>query len=135
MGICGSLRKKLNRTSKGSISMKVEYDNNTRNKKKEKPIKEEAMFPGHVEPLPLSKINIIIEQMKKSICKIDKENLKGTGFLCLIPYPNRLSLLPVLITCNHVLNDLKIETKTKLIFNGKEKIIIIDKFRKTYTNK
>ena len=41
----------------------------------------------------------------------------------------------MLITCNHVLNDLKIGNKVKLIFeNEKEKIIILDKSRKMYTN-
>ena len=147
MGICESPKQKLENVPKGSISMSVPcynsqnspkgsisinvpYDN-TQNTKKE-PIKEEAMFPGHVDPLPLSKISIITDQMKKSICKIDKENFKGTGFLCLIPYPNRLRLLTVLITCNHVLNDLKIGNKIKLIFDRNEKIIIIDKFRKIY---
>ena len=33
------------------------------------------------------------------------------------------------------MNDLKIGNKIKLIFDGKQKIIIIDEFRKTYTNK
>ena len=92
------------------------------------------MFQGHEEPLPLSKINIITEQMKKSICKINYEKKKGTGFLCLIPNPEIDHLLRVLITCNHVLNDLKIGNQIKLIFNEKEKILIIDEKRKIYTN-
>ena len=49
-----------------------------------------------------------IKQMNKSICKIDNENSTGTGFLCLIPFPDSLSLLRVLITCNHVFNDINI---------------------------
>ena len=73
--------------------------------------------------------------MDKSICKINNEKTIGTGFLCLIPFPDSLSILRVLITCNHVLNDLKIGNEIKLIFDRKEKIIIIDKLRRAYTNK
>ena len=89
---------------------------------------------GHFEQLPLSKINIINEQKTKSICKIEMNDLKGIGFICLIPYPNIGSLFRVIITCNHVLNDLKIGNKIKLIFDGKQKILMIDEFRKVYTN-
>ena len=122
-----SANKELKQKPKKNDNMSVESDN--------KSFKKEAFISGHMKSIPLSKINIITEQMKKSICIIDIENLKGTGFLCLIPYPNRLTLFRVLITCNHVLNDLKIGNKIKLIFDGKQKIIIIDEFRKTYTNK
>ena len=67
--------------------------------------------------------------MKNSICKIDDKK-KGTGFLCLIPYPNITHLLKVLITCNHVFNDLKYGNKIKLIFeNGAEKELIFDESR------
>ena len=75
--------------------------------------------------------------MEKSICLIDNENSTGTGFLCLIPQINHF--LKVLITCNHVLNNLSIGNKIKLIFdnddNEKPKEINIDKNRRIYTNK
>ena len=96
-------------------------------------IKKEEYISDNSEPLPLSKISIT-EQMKKSVCIIDNEKEKGTGFICLIPYPNEFSLFRVLITCNHILNDIKIGNKIKLIFDGKEKIIIINEFRKIYAN-
>ena len=77
----------------------------------------------------------IIQQMNKSICLICNENSKGTGFLCLISYQISPRPLRVLITCNHVLNDLKIGDKIKLIFEFEVKIIIIDESRRIYINK
>ena len=84
--------------------------------------KREKYLNNH--PRSLSKIQIkrIYEQMNKSICKI--VDYKGTGFLCRIPYPNNLNLLPVLITCNHVLENkyIKPGKEIKLVFEEEEKI-------------
>ena len=87
--------------------------------------------------------NIIKNQKEKSICAIEViENNKkikvGTGFLCLIPYLNNKShQLPVLITCNHVLdeNNFKEGKEIYLLFNdNNKKKLNIDKNRKKYTN-
>jgi hypothetical protein len=86
----------------------------------------------------IDKMNIKIMQMKKSICRIESRTnrgkISGTGFLCLILYPNRFTSIPVLITCHHVLgnNVLKQGNKIKLIFNGEEKLIKLDKSKKYY---
>ena len=49
--------------------------------------------------------DIFIEQNKYSVCKITKDDKQfGTGFLYIIPFPDKLNKLPVLITCNHVLS-------------------------------
>ena len=94
----------------------------------------EDNIPGYDKSLSKSEIendNIRI-QMEKSICLIDGL-LKGTGFLCLIQ--NQNLLLRVLITCNHVLNYLKIGNEIKLVFDeGKEKKLILDESRRLYTN-
>ena len=72
--------------------------------------------------------------MKRSVCKID-ENIKRTGFLCLIPNQNITQLFPVLIKCNQVLNNLKKENEIKLQFeDGKIKELILDDSRRIYTN-
>ena len=84
--------------------------------------------------LSVHQLEIIKKQMEKSVCKIIKEEIKGTGFICLIPYLNIKHLLKVLITCNHVLNDIREGNEIKLIFDEKEKIINIDKNRIIYTN-
>ena len=84
-------------------------------------------------------MEIILPQMKKSICKIKcKNGGTGTGFLCLIPYPTKLKQLPVLITNNHVLSESDIEKNQTIEFSmnkGNIKYeIFIDDLRKTYTS-
>ena len=61
----------------------------------------ENYIPGHAESLSMFQIEKIMKQMNKSVCKIDGSK-NGTGFLCLIPFPNILHPLNVLITCNHM---------------------------------
>jgi len=86
----------------------------------------EKNFNNHPSSLNKNQIKRIFEQMNNSICKII--DYKGTGFLCLIPYPNNFNLLPVLISCNHVLKNNVVEpgNKIKLLFEGEEKLIEID---------
>ena len=98
-------------------------------------IREEHII-GHPESLSKEKVKIIIEQMDNSVCKIIKEKSTGTGFICIIPYPDKLHPLPVLITCNHILGNKEIEfgKSILLLFDGKKKIIQIDKSRKIFTS-
>ena len=86
------------------------------------------------EALPL-----ITEQAKKSVCKIiTKKGGTGTGFLCKIPFPDSFTLLPVLITCYHVLEkkDIMEGNTIELNFNNEEKKIILtmDKSRRFFVN-
>ena len=77
----------------------------------------------------------ILFQMENCICKIYLKNEeKGTGFFCKIPFNN--NLLPVLITNNHVLNENNIEDNEiiKLTINKEVKEIKLDSLRKKYTN-
>ena len=77
----------------------------------------------------------ILNQMSNSVCRFDLGKKTGSGFICLIPYPTIEHQLKVLITCNHVFNDIKIGNKIKVKFdNNIEKEIILDKERKLYTN-
>ena len=84
--------------------------------------------------------NSIIEflsKAKKAICEIKMPNGKfGSGFFCKIPYTdNNNLLLPVLITCNHVLNEDSITSKDiTIILNGEVKTISL-KQRKKWTDK
>ena len=59
-----------------------------------------------VKPIPNRIIRIIKSQLERSVCKIyiNEENC-GTGFLCKIPFPDEFTLLPALITNNHVINE------------------------------
>ena len=81
----------------------------------------------------------ILEQMDKNICKIKcKYGGYGTGFFCLIPFPDKLNLLPVLITNNHVLeeNDIAQGKIIEFSFSNDKYFyrITIDNLRKKYTN-
>ena len=97
------------------------------NKIKEKTIKD---YP---EAATLESTKIILKQMEKNICKIliSDENI-GTGFFCKIPFPDNNNKLSVLITNNHVINDLN--KNIKIYYDNK--IIEIElENRKKYTNK
>lgn len=90
------------------------------------------------KPILFEDYKIFNKQNKNSVCKIIKDNkLLGTGFLCIIPFPDKLNQLPVLITCNHILSkdDIKIGNEINLNFEDNDtKILYIDKSRKVYTN-
>ena len=100
-----------------------------------KKVRREQHINGHSKPLSKSSLKKINEQMD-SVCKIIKEKTSGTGFICSIPFPNKLTTLPVLITCYHVLGDKDLESgkEIKIIFNENEKILKIDESRKIYTS-
>ncbi len=101
-------------------------------------IHREKKIPGTPDAIWFEGLAIINEQKENNVCIIVKENnVTGTGFLCLIPFPDKLHPLPVLFTCNHVLNadDIKPGKEIKIIFNDKiEKILKIDVSRMTYTS-
>ena len=93
--------------------------------------------PIHIKLFPM-----IMEQNNYSVCKIEKkykskEKACGTGFLCIIPFPDRLTQMTVLITCNHVLSneDVKVGKTIILKFGDKyAKTLYIDEARKVYTS-
>ena len=76
-------------------------------------INRETYYKRHQKSLSNNEMMRIFEQINKSICKIIDN--QGSGFICMIPYPN---ILPVLITCNHILEDKDLEPrkKIKLVF-------------------
>ena len=98
----------------------------------------EVKIQGTPDAISFEGLEIIKEQKSNNVCKIIKDdNITGTGFLCIIPFQDKLHPLPVLMTCNHVLNenDIKPGKEIKLIFNDKiEKIIKIDNSRMVYTS-
>ena len=78
--------------------------------------------------------------MGKSVCKIELSQGSGTGFFCMISFPNKFSLLPVLITNKHVIgedpNSIVIGAKVNFYVKKGDNSyqIILDKNRKVYTN-
>ena len=101
-----------------------------------KDVKMEEYLIGHPDPLSKESTLKIIDQMDNNVCKIVKEKSTGTGFLCIIPFPDKLNRIPVLITCNHVLGkkDLIEGKEIKIEINKKEKILKINNSRKIYTD-
>ena len=80
----------------------------------------------------------LIEQMEKNICKIKIGKEQGTGFFCQIPFPNKINMLPVFITNNHIINhDLLYQKNMQIEINIKKenqiKVINLDN-RMKYTN-
>ena len=94
---------------------------------------------GYIEKYPciieLKYTENLLNQMKNCIFRIyGDEGMKGTGFFCKIPFPDKNKLLTVLITNNHVINKTSLNKKDiKILFNNKLKSIRL-KNRITYTN-
>ena len=94
---------------------------------------------GYIEKYPciieLKYTENLLNQMKNCIFRIyGDEGMKGTGFFCKIPFPDKNKLLTVLITNNHVINETSLNKKEiKILFNNKLKSIRL-KNRITYTN-
>ena len=98
----------------------------------------EKDLEAHPKSASSGQLEVILQQMKNSVCKIKSKEGHGTGFLCIIPNPTKLKPLHVLITNNHVLNKKDIEIGKEIIFttNNEKNFykISIDTRRKVYTN-
>ena len=92
-------------------------------------------------PIPITYecSEIILDQMKKAICKIKlKDGSLGTGFFCKIPFPSKNQFQLVLLTNNHLINKTLLESEngSLLIYikdNEKYKTLNL-KNRSYYTN-
>ena len=88
--------------------------------------------------LQLAGLSIPIWLVKKSLCKITSGRQYGSGFCCLIPVPNTIYKLPVLITANHVLEkeSIKIGNKIRVEYgnNSENFTLTISQDTKIYTN-
>ena len=95
----------------------------------------ELFIEDSLSPISIESTEIILDQMKNSVCEIHLGKT-GTGFFVRIPYNNQI--LKLLITNNHVLNekDIMIDNTISISLNNKKirKEIKIDSNRKTYTN-
>jgi hypothetical protein len=94
---------------------------------------EEGQIKGSIDIISIDKINLLSEQMKKCICKIDGDK-KGTGFFCKINYGNKL--IPVLMTNYHIIDDNFIEgnKQVNVYINENLKIINLNKENKLYSS-
>ena len=99
----------------------------------------EGILLGYPNVISYECTQKILEQMEKNICKIRcKYGDYGTGFLSLIPFPDKSRPLPVLITNNHILtlNDIRQGKIIEFSINNDKNNykILIDNLRKVYTN-
>ena len=63
-----------------------------------------VLLPGYPNAATYEGIEVILEQMRKKVCKIRFEKVQGTGFFCRIPFPDLNNMLRVLITNNHIID-------------------------------
>jgi len=99
----------------------------------------EKLLEDYPIPITSEKTEIILNQMRKKICKIFLDDgTKATGFFCKIPFPDKDHLLPVLFTNNHVIDDSNLTQLSKIVLSINDdkvkKTITINK-RKFYTSK
>ena len=118
---------------------KKEKEKEKVNSKDSTEYKKEALSGKSPKSLNTYQMEKATFQMKNCVCKIELDNeIFGTGFFCLIPFPNKYSPLPILVTCNHVLNENNLVEGTKINFslnNGRiKKSITISNSRKTFTD-
>ena len=118
--------------------------NNIDNKTKETDIKakniiNQNIIKNKVLPIPSGKEEKINEQMKISICKIYANQKVGTGFLCLIPFPDQRNRLSVLVTNKDLINEEEFLKMKKIEFtldnDKEEKIIYMTSERKIFSSK
>ena len=120
-------------------------NNNVKNDKKIDNKKEgdaqytpQKYLKDHSVPVHYDSMKYILKQMKSSICKINYKDSYGTGFFCVIPFPNMNNLLPVLITNSHVLGSNELQAGKEIEFTMNDDKysykILIDKNRKVYLN-
>ena len=97
----------------------------------------EQFIKESLNPVSMKCTEKILEQMRNNVCKIHKGKIIGTGFFAKIPFNK--SLLSVLITNNHVLDESDIIDGKNIVIsvNNESKImdIKIHSKRKKYTNK
>ena len=96
---------------------------------------EEGEIKGAIEPATMRQMETILNQMKKSVCKI-LEPKYGTGFFCKLEINSYK--IPVLITNYHIIDDAFIEsgkkTKVQLGNDKNPKIIYLNKDKRIYSN-
>ena len=92
-------------------------------------VKNENLLTEYPNIISYKSTKTIMNQMEKKICKIKIGNIRGTGFFCKIPFPNKENILNVLITANHIINDKLLKEE-----DGKISIKIKEETEKTIIN-
>ena len=88
-------------------------------------INNECKINGAIDAITIEKTELITNQMKNCICKIEGRE-QGTGFFCKIKYKE--NIIPVLITNTQILENefIKLNKKVKISTNDEKNIKIIN---------
>ena len=136
------MKKAFKNLTKTFLNLKIEKPNEIENNKQENPfdkndyIVDEKKISGSHKPISLEQNEKINYQLKNTICNIILNNgERGTGFFTKIKFPDNKNLLPVLLTCNHVINKSFLDNNDNLQIQINNTIQAIDlKDRIIYTN-
>ena len=98
---------------------------------------EKSILNIYPKPISFRTTEIILEQMKNKVYKVALDNkIKGNGFFCKIPFPNKNNLLPVFISNYHIINEFILKNnKISLSLNNEKNIEIELDNRIKYSNK
>ena len=92
----------------------------------------------YIKPVTKEGTKMILEQMSNCICKINNNNIIGTGFFCKIPFKNNLKI-NVLLTSYDIINEnyFNFNNQINILLGdyNESKIINIDNNRNIYYNK
>ena len=128
--------------SNNFLSLYEENTNDNEENQQEKPfekndfIRKQKLLLDYHKPISLKQTEKIIDQLKDNICNIFLGGgEKGTGFFMKIKFPDNEHLLPVLVTCNHVINKSFLSKNDKVFIQINDKIKTIEfKNRIIYNN-
>ena len=93
---------------------------------------------GYISPLNKEEIFKIYDQMNKYVCLVDLDKYKGTGFFLNISFPMKNTIIPFLVTANHIINEDTIKENNAIVLSlldKKESRKIDIKNRYIYTNR
>ena len=93
---------------------------------------------NYIKPVTYEGTQIIMEQMKKGICKIKNEQNIGTGFFCKVPLGNNIKI-KALITSYQIIDDYYLNNNSNINLymsdNNEQKIINLGNNRNIYSSK
>ena len=92
---------------------------------------EEGLINGSIDSISIKKMDKLINQIKKCICKVDGNKI-GTGFFSKIKYNNEL--ISVMITNYHIIDDNYIKNNKQIKISINENLQLININEKIYSS-
>ena len=95
------------------------FDNLLLEKSKDKNFIKEVIIKGNGNYLKLSDIQLLYKEGEKKTCKINIDNINGSGFFLEINENLGIPFKKVLFTCNHVINENYLKSNNKIKIKNK----------------